>query len=325
MNFISNYEKQYMSILKDIYENGYEDGVNERTGKSTKRLPGKIIQVDVEKELPVLKSKFVASRTALKEILWIWQKQSNNIKDLDAHIWDAWADKDGSIGKAYGYQIAQGMEFYTDTLHKSEETHRFYNNQAEYVLKYLKEIPNGRQCVVTLWNKDQIKDMNLVPCCHTTTWNLDGGRLNLVLDQRSGDFPYGVPFNTTQYAELMILFARDLGVKPGILTHVIADAHIYDNQMDGVSLQLKYYDLMCSIGNRSQNTIQMKAHNIINNYDTIFNTYLELIEQAKEALNCKPFFEVDCVSNNFFEATPDCCMTKDYNNMGKIDFGEVAV
>ena len=325
MSFISNYEMQYISILRDIYKNGFEDGVNERTGKSTKRLPGKVIQVDVGKEFPILKSKKVFAKTALKEILWIWQKQSNNINDLDAHIWDAWADKDGSIGKAYGYQIAQGMEFYTDTLHKSEDTHRFYNNQAEYVLKYLHEIPNGRQCVVTLWNKDQIKDMNLVPCCHTTTWNLDGGRLNCVLDQRSGDFPYGVPFNTTQYAELMILFARHLGVEPGILTHVIADAHIYDNQMDGVALQLKYFDLMQSIGNRTQNTIKMIAHGIAENYDTPFNSYIDIISAAKESLKSKPSFCVDCSSKNFFEVSDKDCSIFNYQSMGKIDFGEVAV
>ena len=86
--------------------------------------------------------------------------------------------------------------------------------------------------------------MNLVPCCHTSTWNLDGGRLNCLLDQRSGDMPYGVPFNTTQYATLMCMIAKELGVKPGLLTHVIADAHIYDRQMKGVELQLLYYDLM---------------------------------------------------------------------------------
>ena len=325
MSFISNYEKQYISILRDIYEHGFEDGVNERTGKPTKRLPGKVIQVDVGKEFPILKSKKVFAKTALKEILWIWQKQSNNINDLDAHIWDAWADKDGSIGKAYGYQIAQGMEFYTDTLHKSEDTHRFYNNQAEYVLKYLHEIPNGRQCVVTLWNKDQIKDMNLVPCCHTTTWNLDGGRLNCVLDQRSGDFPYGVPFNTTQYAELMILFARHLGVEPGILTHVIADAHIYDNQMDGVALQLKYFDLMIGIGNMSQYSIQMMAHNIFEKYNTVFTSYNDIISAAREAVKSKPSFCVDCSSKNFFEVSYNDCSIINYQSMGKIDFGEVAV
>ena len=155
--------------------------------------------------------------------------------------------------------------------------------------------------------------MNLVPCCHTTTWNLDGGRLNCVLDQRSGDFPYGVPFNTTQYAELMILFARHLGVEPGILTHVIADAHIYDNQMDGVSLQLKYFDLMIGIGNMSQYSIQMMAHNIFEKYNTVFTSYNDIISAAREAVKSKPSFCVDCNTNNFFDISD-----KDFKLIKKI-------
>ena len=101
--FISNYEKQYIKALRKIFLKGFSDGVNERTKKETKRLPGVVIQVDVEEEFPILKSKQVFGITALREILWIWQQQSNNIRDLKAHIWDAWADKNGSIGKAYGY------------------------------------------------------------------------------------------------------------------------------------------------------------------------------------------------------------------------------
>ena len=109
---ISNYETQYMNALIDIYENGFEDGENERTGHNTKRLPGVVIRVDVGKEFPILKSKFVAEKTALREILWIWQKQSNNIHDLNASIWDEWADKNGSIGKAYGAQMKKPINIY---------------------------------------------------------------------------------------------------------------------------------------------------------------------------------------------------------------------
>lgn len=109
---ISNYETQYMNALIDIYENGFEDGENEITGHNTKRLPGVVIRVDVGKEFPILKSKFVAGKTALREILWIWQKQSNNIHDLNASIWDEWADKNGSIGKAYGAQMKKPINIY---------------------------------------------------------------------------------------------------------------------------------------------------------------------------------------------------------------------
>lgn len=240
--FTDSYEDQYMSILKEIYENGFSDGTNERTGHETKRLPGVVMRIDLQKEFPILKSKFVAGKTALREIEWIWKQNSNNIHDLKAHIWDEWADESGSIGSAYGYQVGKPVKIYADPVH--HDLYREYHTQAEFIIEYLKEFPQGRWGVVTLWNVSELSEMRLVPCCHTSTWNLDGGRLNCVLDQRSGDFPYGVPFNTTQYAELCMMLAKELDVEPGILTHVIADAHIYDNQMEGVKMQIQLYNLM---------------------------------------------------------------------------------
>lgn len=320
MSGISNYEKQYIEALRNIYEHGFSDGTNERTGKATKRLPGVVIQVDLDKEFPILKSKFVAGKTALREILWIYQAQSNNIHDLKAHIWDEWADQNGSIGEAYGAQIRKPVCIYTDPVHKTPESFRSYKNQTEYVLEYLREFPNGRWANVTLWSVDDLSKMNLVPCCHTATWNLDGGKLNCVLDQRSGDMPYGVPFNTTQYAELTLLFARDLGVVPGILTHVIADAHIYDNQMDGVEEQLAYYDLMQTIANSPDNTESIKDVAI---KAEKFNEFSR--ENAERALDCTPVFEISSESTDFFKVRVEECSIKDYRSMGKIDFGDVAV
>lgn len=328
MSGISSYEQQYIKALKNIYENGYSDGVNERTGKETKRLPGIVICVDVGKEFPILKSKQVFGKTSLHEILWIWQVQSNNIHNLKAHIWDEWADENGSIGKAYGYQMNRPICIYTDPVHKTPESFRSYKNQAEYIIEYLREFPNGRWGVSTIWNPEQLSGMNLVPCCHTTTWNLDGGRLNCVLDQRSGDMPYGVPFNTTQYAELMVLFARDLGVEPGVLTHVIADAHIYDNQMNGVALQIANYSVLQAIG-----TIEDTGCNV-SGFDTIINKVCalsqggvspeEVVEMAKRAVNSTPIFE--CTgSRDFFSVSADDCKIVGYENMGKIDFWDVAV
>lgn len=322
--FLSEYEKQYIKALSDIFSVGYKDGVNERTGNSTKRLPGIVIRVDVEKEFPILKSKFVAGKTALREIEWIWKQQSNNINDLKAHIWDEWADESGSIGKAYGYQMNKPIKIYADIVNKTPKSYREYKNQADYIINYLKEFPNGRWGVATLWNPAELSEMGLVPCCHTSTWNLDGGRLNCVLDQRSGDMPYGVPFNTTQYAELMIMLARDLGVKPGILTHVIADAHIYDNQMEGVKTQLYYYNLMESVYNKNYNDAEHYADIIIKLGVTDKNIY-ELIIFANEVLESKPEFVIEAESTDFFSYNADSCKIVNYSNMGKIDFGDVAV
>lgn len=301
---ISNYENQYMKALIDIYKNGFEDGKNERTGHNTKRLPGIVFRVDVEKEFPILKTKFVAGKTALREILWIWQKQSNNIHDLNASIWDEWSDKNGSIGKAYGAQMKKPINIYADIVRKDE--FRSYENQAKYIIEYLREFPNGRWAVATLWNPSELSQMALVPCCHTSTWNLDGGRLNCVLDQRSGDMPYGVPFNTTQYAELMCLIARDLGVNPGILTHVIADAHIYDNQMEGVAKQIENYQAL------------QRAEQACVDDNIVSGNLLEI-------LRCEPRFICNSSNTDFFSINDSDCLIKDYKHMGNISFGEVIV
>ena len=324
---ISNYEKQYIDTLKRIFEDGYSDGTNERTGYATKRLPGIVFEVDVEKEFPILKSKFVAAKTAQREIEWIWKLQSNNINDLKAHIWDAWADDKGSIGTSYGYQMAKPVDIYTDPINKTIESFRHYDNQAEFVIEYLREFPNGRGANVTLWNVSELRGMSLVPCCHTSTWNLDGGRLNCVLDQRSGDMPYGVPFNTTQYAELMCMIAKDLGVKPGKLTHVIADAHIYSNQMAGVEEQLDYYSLMCEVSKFRQlnSHLEYLFGHIIDKYNWNGYTAGALWEHFMNVVESVPAYYIPESDTNFFEMSADTSKVINYKYIKKIDFGDVAV
>ena len=326
---ITNYEKQYIKSLREISKYGYADGVNERTGIVTKRLPGMVLRVDLGKEFPILKSKFVAAKTALNEILWIWQKQSNNINDLNAKIWDSWADDNGSIGKAYGYQMNQPVNLYLDVPKKSDEAFRSYKNQAEFVIEYFREQPNGRWAVTTLWSPSELAGMEFLPCCHTTTCNLDGGKLNLVLDQRSGDMPYGVAFNTTQYAELAALIANDLGVPLGIMTHVIADAHIYANQFDGVDLQLRYYDVLEALEREDEEDANMYAHELhkaIPEYPDTDTHHDSVMQRAIDCIDCTPkFYYGDEKNVSFFKVDSNICHMEDYKNMGKITFGEVAV
>lgn len=235
---ITKYEKQYMELGKNIYNHGYIDG-NCRQGIPTKRLPNKCFELDnIEEEAPILQSKAVQWKSAIQEILWIMQARSNNIHDLKPHIWDKWADENGSIGKSYGYQVGGRVR----TEQNGEQV--VYDNQVQYVLDTLEKTPTDRRCLITLWNREELSEMSLNPCCHTTTWNLDGGKLNCLLDQRSGDFPVGVPFNTFQYSALMMMFAKSLNVPCGSLLHVIADAHIYSNQMEGFEEQIANYDML---------------------------------------------------------------------------------
>lgn len=323
---ITEYEKQYMDILTDIYKNGYSDGVNERTGIATKRLPCVTIRVDLEKEFPILKSKQVFAKTAEREILWIWQQMSNNVKDLKAKIWNEWADEDGSIGKAYGYQMAQPVKINEGSLEKPNWCE--YPNQTSFVLEHLKTFPNSRRVKTTLWNVNDLPDMNLVPCVHSTDWNLDGGRLNLVVVQRSGDMPYGVPFNTTQYAMLQKMVARHLKVKPGILLHVITDAHIYANQMDGVGTQVVRYQLMQTaeedfdkfkriIENGAINTGALKALGVENTD--------QAVEKMDRVLRGTPKFIIEPGIESFWDINVDNAHMRGYENLGKIDFGDIAV
>lgn len=230
MMMMSRYETQYIQNLKHILDDGTMS-LNERTGIRTLRVPSTQIIVDLQKEFPILQSKKVNWKTAVKEILWIMQRQSNVTAELGSHIWDAWTGTDGTIGKAYGYQV--GQEVVRDG--------RLYENQVDYILSTLAKDPSNRQCVIDMWNVSQLHLMNLVPCCYSSVWNVIDGRLNCMLVQRSADYPVGVPFDTTQYAALTCMFARHLDIEPGILTHVMADSHIYENQIAGVKKQLEQY------------------------------------------------------------------------------------
>ena len=213
-------DTQYLNIVENILDHGYFD--NNRTGVRTYKLPHQIMQFDLEQEFPILTTKFVAFKTAVKEILWIWQLQSNDVRELqkmNCHVWDEWMRPDGTIGKAYGYQI------------------RKYK-QVDKLLDMLKTDPQNRRMIVSLWNIEDLPDMALQPCAYQTLWDVTDGRLNCMLIQRSGDMGLGVPFNMTQYAVLIHLIAQSVGLRPGLFTHVINNAHVYENHVQAMQTPL---------------------------------------------------------------------------------------
>ena len=224
-NFMNNADKQYLTLVKDILDHGYYD--QNRTGVATYKLPHKIFQFDLSKgEFPILTTKFVAFKTAVKELLWIFKDQSNDVirlQNQNVHIWDEWMLEDGTIGRAYGYQVRK-------------------HNQIDDLIRNLKNNPQDRRMIINLWNNADLKYMALQPCCFLTMWDVTDGRLNCMLVQRSGDVPLGVPFNMSQYAVLVHLIAQVTGLKPGLFTHVINNAHIYENQVEGMKLQLTRED-----------------------------------------------------------------------------------
>lgn len=226
-------DKCFIETCKEIIGKGYS---SEGTGVRTRwedgqeanyiSLVGVTNHYDVEKEFPMitLRNNTATVKRAIDEILWIWQKKSNNVHDLNSHIWDQWADEDGSIGKAYGYQMAKKYQF------KTKEG-ILEMDQVDYVLYLLKHDPASRRIMTNLFNHEELKDMNLEPCAYGTQWLVKNGKLHLILNQRSQDMLAANGWNIMQYAALLCMFAQCSGLGIGTITHNIGDCHIYDRHI----------------------------------------------------------------------------------------------
>ncbi len=237
---MSRADKIFAENMRDIMENGvwdteldvrprWEDGTPAHTVKKF----GIVNRYDLREEFPILTLRRTFFKSALDEILWIWQKKSNNIKDLGSKIWDQWADADGSIGKAYGYQL--GIK------HKYREGEF---DQVDRVLYDLKNNPGSRRIMTNMYNHADLHEMNLYPCAYSMTFNVSGNVLNCILNQRSQDMLTANNWNVCQYALLQHMMAASAGLVAGELVHVIADAHIYDRHIPIVKkiLEREPYD-----------------------------------------------------------------------------------
>ena len=183
---------------------------------------------DLSKEFPIITLRRTAFKSAIDEILWIWQKKSNNVHDLNSHIWDSWADDTGSIGKAYGYQLGK------KSIYPEGEF-----DQVDRVLFDLKHNPQSRRILTNIYNFEDLHEMHLYPCAYSMTFNVTGNKLNGILNQRSQDTLTANNWNVVQYAVLLHMFAQVSGLEAGELVHVISDAHIYDRHVPIVEEILK--------------------------------------------------------------------------------------
>lgn len=218
---MNNVDLQYLNVVKNILDNGYYD--QNRTGTSTYKLPHIIFQFNLKKEFPILTTKKVAFKTAVRELLWIYRDQSNDVtllQDQNVHIWDEWVKEDNTIGTSYGYVVKK-------------------YSLIDDLINGLKNDPQGRRHVMSLWQNSLLPGGSLYPCAFLTMWDVTDGKLNCMLVQRSGDIPLGVPFNMTQYSVLVHLIASLTNLEVGLFTHVINNAHIYENQVEGMKLQLE--------------------------------------------------------------------------------------
>ena len=217
----------FINNCRDIIENGFSDEQlqvrphwEDGTPAHTVKKFCIVNRYDLTKEFPILTIRRTAFKSAIDEILWIWQKKSNNIKDLKSHIWDSWADETGSIGKAYGYQLG--------VKHKYKEGEF---DQVDRVLYDLKHNPQSRRILTNIYTFQDLHEMNLYPCAYSMTFNVVGDTLNGILNQRSNDVLTANNWNVVQYAVLLMMFAQVSNLKVGELVHVIADAHIYDRHI----------------------------------------------------------------------------------------------
>lgn len=277
-------DKMYLDTYREIKENGISDkdqDVRPRwadgTPAYTKAVFGRVHRYDLSKGFPILSLRRIAWKTALDEILWIWQKKSNRVDDLNSRIWDAWAtyrDSEGyaTIGKAYGYQLGRKIDFPEGTM-----------DQVDRVLYLLKNNPGSRRIVTNIFNHDELDEMGLQPCAYGTNFSVKGGKLNMVLIQRSGDYLTAAgpgSFNVVQYALLMHMFAHVSNLEVGELLHVVTDLHVYDRHFDIIDKMVDHNEggqerelPKLKIGRRVDNFYDFKIDDFqLEGYETDYST-----------------------------------------------------
>lgn len=225
----------FIETCRNILDNGISDENLEVRPKWLDGTPAHTIKkfcivnrYDLSKEFPIITLRRTAFKSAIDEILWIWQKKSNNVHDLNSHIWDSWADETGSIGKAYGYQLGKKSVYPEGEF-----------DQVDRVLYDLKHNPQSRRILTNIYNFEDLHEMHLYPCAYSMTFNVTGNKLNGILNQRSQDTLTANNWNVVQYAVLLHMFAQVSRLEAGEFVHVISDAHIYDRHIPIVEEILK--------------------------------------------------------------------------------------
>lgn len=232
---MSRADRLYIETCRRILTDGVSDeGLPVRprwqdgTPAHTKRLFGVVNRYDLREEFPIMTLRRTYFRSCVDELLWIWQKKSNNVHDLKSRIWDSWADETGSIGKAYGYQLGKKYRFPEGE-----------SDQVDHVLYALRHDPASRRILTNLYNFEELSEMALAPCAYSMTFQVSGSTLNAILNQRSQDMLTANNWNVVQYAVLVHMLAQVSGLVAGELVHVIADCHIYDRHIPMVERLLE--------------------------------------------------------------------------------------
>lgn len=228
-------DRVFVENIKDILNNGFSDKDldvrphwEDGTPAHTIKKFGLVNRYNLKEEFPIITVRKTYLKSAIDELLWIWQKKSNKISELSSHVWDSWADENGTIGKAYGYQLGVKHQYKEGMF-----------DQVDRVIYDLKNNPQSRRIMTNIYNHADLHDMMLYPCAYSMTFNVSGKTLNGILNQRSQDMLTANNWNVAQYAVLMHMMAQVCNLEVGELVHVIADAHIYDRHIPIVEEVIK--------------------------------------------------------------------------------------
>ena len=334
---MTNWDLEYLKLCKKILEEGVE--VENRTGTNSVKVPSHHFHFDLQKEFPILQTKQLFFRNAITEILWIYQAQSNNVDWLherNNHVWDEWMIDDDGIYRTYKNDL-NGEKILTSEKHFGKEfAHTIGTAYGWIVNKYkltdqllnaLKNNNTDRRLIMSLWQNEWLKTAVLPSCVWSSEWDVTDGKLNAWVHQRSCDVPLGLPFNVTQYATLLSLFAHCCGLEPGTLDWSIKDAHIYVNQVDGIKEQISNEDLLKSFSSMKEfELIEIKEE-----YEYL-KTKGILGQAGQKVLNAveivlseeKPYLWINPEIKDFYKFDNSKELkdikVKEYKHMGKIKF-----
>ncbi len=295
---MSKADWKYLEISQKILKQGYWDTKEkvrpnwpDGTPAHTVKLFGVNVNYNLQEEFPITALRYTNWKGAIDEILWIWQRKSNNINDLNAHIWDQWADEKGSIGKAYGYQVGKKRKF------KEGEF-----DQIDRIIWTLKNNPADRANIAELFNIDELAEMNLRPCVHHMQLDVTGDTLNMFLKQRSNDTLAAGNWNVVQYAALLEMLAQVSNLKPGVMQHEIVNAHIYDRhipffieltlgRLDEIQNRLNKFNLEQTPEQNDYINKILNSDESKTRYENIINSIDELSKLFSDGINFKPMIE----------------------------------
>lgn len=333
---MTKWDKDYLELCKRILTEGVE--VENRTGINTIKVPSHNFHFDLSKEFPILQTKQLFFRNAITEILWIYQAQSNEVKwlhDRNNHVWDEWMIDSDGIYRTYeeknGQKILKSQKNFGEEFAGTIGTAYGWivdrYKLTDKLLDALKNNPINRRLIMSLWQNEWLESAVLPSCVWSSEWDVTNGNLNAWLHQRSCDVPLGLPFNVTQYATLLSLFAKCSGLEPGTLDWSIKDAHIYVNQVDGIEEQLNREQIFEKLSKYSKKTLKdLKQKLEDKQFEAEIDKDEEVMLRAIDILLTteKPYLWINPDIDNFYDYDNSKELkdikVKQYKHLGKIKF-----